>query len=86
MTALDEIPFIASADVYKGGVHAATLSRSEGGTVFAYLDGYVGPPVATTLPLGDQRVNVGGAIPTFFAGLLPEGRRLRPSEIGRAHV
>ena len=68
------------ADVYKGGVLAARLERHEGGTRFTYLPAYLaagGPPVATTLPLSPHPVDTGaGAVPAFFTGLLPEGRRL----------
>ncbi len=69
------------ADVLVSGHPAATLTRTpEGGAVFAYLPDYLsggGPAVATTLPLTDEPVRSGaGAIPPFFAGLLPEGRRL----------
>jgi serine/threonine-protein kinase HipA len=73
---LDELPFVNVADVYKNGVRAATLERTSGGTVFAYVDEYDGPTVATTLPLGQIRLSQGGSVPPFFAGLLPEGRRL----------
>ncbi len=69
-----------TADVYKGGKLAARLTHDLGGTTFAYLPEYLaagGPPVATTLPLGTEPVLLrGGAVPPFFAGLLPEGRRL----------
>ena len=49
--------------------------------MFAYDDGYLrgeGPPVATTLPLSPEPVvtHAAGALPPFFSGLLPEGRRL----------
>jgi serine/threonine-protein kinase HipA len=68
------------ADVYKAGVRAATLSREPEGVAFAYVDGYRadnGGRVATTLPLSDQPIiTPAGAVPAFFAGLLPEGRRL----------
>jgi serine/threonine-protein kinase HipA len=67
------------ADVYKAGRPAAKLRRLEGSTEFAYLAGYLGNgvPVATTLPLSlEPRVTPAGAVPPFFAGLLPEGRRL----------
>ncbi|WP_077489124.1 type II toxin-antitoxin system HipA family toxin [Sinomonas mesophila] len=68
------------ADVYKAGVLAARLERHEGGTRFTYLPAYLaagGPPVATTLPLSPGPVDTGaGAVPAFFTGLLPEGRRL----------
>lgn len=67
-------------DVYVAGVRAATLTRIAGGVRFAYLANYLaagGPPVASTLPLSDVPVvTVAGAVPAFFAGLLPEGRRL----------
>ncbi len=76
MRPLDELPFVNVADVYKSGVRAATLERTSGGTVFAYVDEYDGSPIATTLPLGQIRLGQGGALPTFFSGLLPEGRRL----------
>jgi serine/threonine-protein kinase HipA len=68
------------ADVHKAGVLCAKLIRRTGGVEFAYLDEYVaggGRPVATTLPLSDEPVaSPAGAVPPFFAGLLPEGRRL----------
>lgn len=68
------------ADVYKQGVLAATLRRSEGSVEFRYDADYLGaklPAVATTLPLSDEPVvGRGGAVPAYFAGLLPEGRRL----------
>jgi serine/threonine-protein kinase HipA len=68
------------ADVYKSGRRAATLCRRAEGVEFAYVDDYLGadgPAVATTLPLTDRPVAThAGAVPPFFAGLLPEGRRL----------
>ncbi|WP_349904370.1 type II toxin-antitoxin system HipA family toxin [Parafrigoribacterium humi] len=69
------------ADVFKAGRHAATLARTTGGVEFSYLPDYLGSAVATaiasTLPLTDQpRVTAAGAVPPYFAGLLPEGRRL----------
>lgn len=70
------MPFVNVADVYKNGVRAATLERTSRGTVFSYLDDYDGSPIATTLPLREVRHSQGGSLPTFFAGLLPEGRRL----------
>lgn len=71
---------VEAADVYKAGRWAATLRRVDSGVEFAYRREYLeepGPAVATTLPLGEapQRTQ-GGAVPPFFAGLLPEGRRL----------
>ncbi|SDL14583.1 type II toxin-antitoxin system HipA family toxin [Tessaracoccus oleiagri] len=65
------------AVVYKDGVPAATLSREGSGIRFAYLPGYSGRPVATTLPVTREPVTtLAGALPPFFSGLLPEGRRL----------
>lgn len=68
------------ADVYKNGVLAASLIRRTDRTEFRYRPEYLaggGPPVATTLPLSDSPVvGTPGSVPPFFAGLLPEGRRL----------
>lgn len=70
----------ARADVIKAGRSAATLRRTDAGTEFAYLPDYLddpGPAVASTLPLTDRPVVLpAGAVPPFFANLLPEGRRL----------
>ncbi|MDY6214127.1 MAG: HipA domain-containing protein [Schaalia hyovaginalis] len=70
--------FIDTADVYKGDVLAGRLRRSAGGEIaFTYLPGYSGTPVSTSLPLTDETITAGGgAVPSFFAGLLPEGHRL----------
>lgn len=71
---------IEVADVWKGDRHAGTMRRSASATVFEYTEEYLaspGPAVATTLKLSETSVRtVAGAIPAFFAGLLPEGRRL----------
>lgn len=71
------------ADVYKAGTLAARLEKTPDGVRFSYLQAYLedfGEPqaaIATTLPLTDQPVTTpSGAVPAFFAGLLPEGRRL----------
>ncbi len=80
---LDELRFVASADVYKQGRLAGRLTRtSDGSVVFAYLSEYRDGPsplaVASTLPVTDGSVSSPhGSVPAFFAGLLPEGRRLR---------
>jgi serine/threonine-protein kinase HipA len=81
MRPLNELPFVNVADVYKSGVRAATLERTSSGIVFAYVDSYDGRPIATTLPIGQTRVSQGGSLPTFFAGLLPEGRRLTATRL-----
>lgn len=71
---------IRTAHVLKDGVPAATLTRFEGRVEFAYTTAYLesgGRAVATTLPLTDAPVRTtAGAVPPFFANLLPEGRRL----------
>ena len=82
---LDESPealkWHDAAVVYKAGHPAALLRRYDDHVEFAYLATYLnagGPPVATTLPLGMDALKTRnpGAVPAFFAGLLPEGRRL----------
>lgn len=75
---LDDLRHVDVAFVWRAGQPAATLRREPTGVRFAYLPGYTGPPVATTLPLTTGEVfTAGGALPPFFTGLLPEGRRLR---------
>ena len=78
---LDALRFVERVDVYKGGVLAAELSRGPRGVTFRYDDAHLergGPPVAFTLPLSAELVVAAGpgALPPFFSGLLPEGRRL----------
>jgi len=77
---LEQLRFVESADVYKGDRPAATLTRVVGGIEFRYSADWVatgGSPVATSLPVSaDPLVTPGGALPSYFAGLLPEGRRL----------
>jgi serine/threonine-protein kinase HipA len=66
--------------VYKKGVLAAKLERQGSSIAFSYFGHYLeslGGPLATTLPLSlEPVVLANGATPAFFAGLLPEGRRL----------
>lgn len=82
MTAADlpDLVTVDRADVYKSGRLAAQLTRSAGGVEFGYTDAWLagsGAPVATTLPTSGGAVfTTGGAVPAYFAGLLPEGRRL----------
>lgn len=80
-TPLDRLTDVEEADVYKAGRLAGRLIRRHYGVEFSYTTDYLasgGRPVATTLPLGPDPVRTGrpGAVPPFFAGLLPEGRRL----------
>lgn len=71
---------VRAADVVKAGRLAGQLVRGDGSVAFIYAGDYLeatGPPVATTLPLREEPyVTRAGAVPPFFAGLLPEGRRL----------
>lgn len=76
----DDIEPVWQADVYKAGTLAARLTRTPSGVEFRYDDDYLDtelPAVATTLPrTSDVTLTPAGAVPPFFAGLLPEGRRL----------
>ena len=76
--ALEGIRTIRSADGCKGSRLAATLTRTDAGVVFAYTADYLaqpGPTVATTLPLKDvPTLTPAGALPAYFAGLLPAAR------------
>lgn len=66
--------------VYKKGVPVAQLLRSGKEVTFQYLPEVIGnreAQVATTLPVVATPTTFSkGATPTYFAGLLPEGRRL----------
>jgi serine/threonine-protein kinase HipA len=69
-----------SALVWKNSIPAATLETEGSRVTFQYLPEYLttnGPAIAWSLPLSDQPIVFeNGAVPAFFAGLLPEGRRL----------
>lgn len=77
---LEDLATVERADVYKRGRLAAHLTRVGDDVEFAYTTEWLaarGAPVATTLPVTDGPVVTrGGAVPAFFAGQLPEGRRL----------
>ena len=77
---LSDFTTIDRADVYKKGELAAHLERTAVGIDFTYTPGWISerrPPVATSLPVTSVPLRTtGGAVPAFFAGLLPEGRRL----------
>jgi serine/threonine-protein kinase HipA len=79
-TPLRQLRLVKTADVYKAGVQAGVLRRLPDRTEFLYLPEYLdagGPPVAWSLPSGEQPFAApAAAVPAFFAGLLPEGRRL----------
>jgi serine/threonine-protein kinase HipA len=81
MKPLDDLRLVERATVFKRGLPAGHLERRTNAVVFHYDDSYRrsgGPPVATTLPLQEAPVvtHAPGALPPFFSGLLPEGRRL----------
>ncbi|MFC3963530.1 type II toxin-antitoxin system HipA family toxin [Nocardia jiangsuensis] len=80
MSDLQDLRRAAAADVFKGGRRAARLTRHpDGGVDFGYYPDYLpdGEPIAFTLPVAPNTVHrPAGAVPPFFAGLLPEGRRL----------
>lgn len=77
---LEQLRTIEQADVYKSGRRAATLTRTPRGVEFRYLAEWLEaahPQIATTLPLASEPIlRPAGAVPSYFAGLLPEGRRL----------
>ena len=81
MKPLDELRGVERATVLKAGRRAGSLLRRNDAVVFAYDQDYVdgaGGAVATTLPVSPSAVvtHAPGALPPFFSGLLPEGRRL----------
>jgi serine/threonine-protein kinase HipA len=79
-TTLRQLRLVSSADVYKAGTLAGNLRRLRDRTEFQYLPDYLaadGPPVAWSLPpKAEAYIAPAAAVPAFFAGLLPEGRRL----------
>jgi len=81
MKPVDELRRVERAAVLKQGEVAGSLTRRNDSIVFVYDQDYLaggGPPVATTLPASSEAVvtHAPGALPAFFSGLLPEGRRL----------
>lgn len=75
MAVADDLRDVTVATVHKGGRHAAELRRVGSQIEFRRRNGYDGPAVATNLHQ-DVTDLPAGAVPPFFAGLLPEGRRL----------
>lgn len=77
---IDDLVRVDTADVFVGGRLAAHLHRRDGAVEFRYEAAYVDDgqlPVATTLPLSHTPVvTPARSVPPYFAGLLPEGRRL----------
>lgn len=84
---LEDLRRIEAADVYKGPRLTGHLTREGEDVVFRYDADYLAEPssepVARTLPRRDKAVRAtAGAVPPFFAGLLPEGARLRAVVMG----
>lgn len=75
---------MSTADVYRGAERAGTLTRTRAGAVFEYDEGFVARApegeagIAFHLPYAERRIETRGVnLHTFFAGLLPEGIRMR---------
>ena len=77
---------VAAADVYKAGVLAGRMWRVDQDVTFAYVDGYDGEPVASTLPVGHTVTETAMRAPVYFAGLLPEGETRRRGLARSLHV
>lgn len=75
---LVELSKIERATVFADLEPVGVLRRTHLDVEFAYHDNYSGPAVATTLPVREAAFSTGrpGSVPPFFAGLLPEGRRM----------
>ncbi len=80
LDASTDLTGIDRADVYKSDRLAGHLVRTDHGIRFGYTTEWAsgqGEPVATTLPVAETPVMTpANTVPSFFAGLLPEGRRL----------
>ncbi len=75
---LEELSGLEEAVVYADEDRVGVLRRTDVDVEFQYDADYRGPAVATTLPVRPSPFSTGrpGSVPAFFAGLLPEGRRL----------
>lgn len=80
MTELSDLVGVDAANIYKQGVLAGHLRLRRDHMEFRYTEDYLNAaaqPVATTLPLTAKSVRTPArSVPPYFAGLLPEGRRL----------
>jgi serine/threonine-protein kinase HipA len=77
---------VAAADVYKAGRLVGQMWRIDQDVTFAYLEGYDGPPVSSTLPVGRSATETSMRAPAYFAGLLPEGESRRRGVARSLHV
>lgn len=87
MTTLEALRSVDKADVYKRDRLAGNLVRDGDQVAFIYAADYLSdvhaPEVAHTLPrTPEPTVAAGGSVQPFFAGLLPEGVRLRAVALG----
>lgn len=78
---LQELKLVTKADVYCNEILVGTLARqSDGSVAFSYNKDYLAhgdAGIATSFPASPEAyVGPGGALPSFFSGLLPEGHRL----------
>ena len=78
---LEEAKELEKLEVYKGTELAGSLSRSQRGSVFAFNEAFFSKEnKGISIHLNGDRatyVSYGDSLPTFFAGLLPEGLRLK---------
>lgn len=80
---LEDVKLVSTADVYKNETFAGKISRTIHGSVFEYDDAYLrnadpGGGIACNLPHSEKEYETSGVnLHTYFAGLLPEGMRLR---------
>lgn len=73
---------VNAVDVYKASTHAGVLTRTHGGCSFQYTPDYAASeasePIAFSMPIRAEAYEVYGTnLHPFFAGLLPEGLRMR---------
>ncbi|WP_347109716.1 HipA N-terminal domain-containing protein [Paenarthrobacter sp. S56] len=81
---LAHLKFVRTADVYKSGVLAGNLERTDRGSVlFTYAPGYAASganPVASTLTFAHDPVeSPNGGLPAFFAGFCRTLARRSPA-------
>ncbi|MFC4698960.1 type II toxin-antitoxin system HipA family toxin [Glaciecola siphonariae] len=78
---LEDAKQIERLQVYKGNLLAGSLSRTQKGCVFEYEQSYIAitnKGIAFHLSSDSMTyTNFGDSLPPFFAGLLPEGLRLK---------
>lgn len=74
---------VEKLDIFQNDVRAGFLQRTAKGCAFEYDDAFFSAHrdapggIASTLPFSRKRTELeGDSLPTYFAGLLPEGRRL----------